>query len=53
MKFVRAPGVKRGERQDDQIHYLLHRAAKEQTAHQRVFPQKAQPDACTVVHSSG
>jgi hypothetical protein len=29
LQFVRAPGVKRGERAYDKIHYLLHRSAKE------------------------
>src|SRR5882672_3925249 len=51
MKFVRASGVKRGEGQNEKIHYLLHRGAKEQTAHQRVLRQKSQPTACRVVNS--
>src|SRR5579859_5182173 len=51
MKFVRAPGVKRGERQNDKIHYLFHRSAKEQAAHQRVLQHETQPAACRVVNS--
>ena len=34
--------MKRGERQNDEIHYLLDRGAKEQTAHQRVLGHKTQ-----------
>src|SRR6266436_2548107 len=51
MKFVRAPCVKRGERQNDKIHYLLHRGPKEQTTHQWVLRQKNQTAACRVVNS--
>ena len=51
VKFVRAPGVKSGERQNDKIHYLFHRGAKEQAAHQRVLRHKAQLAACRVVNS--
>jgi hypothetical protein len=40
MKFVRAPGVKSGERQNDKIHDLFDRGAKEQAAHQRVLRHK-------------
>src|SRR5467141_4065274 len=51
VEFVRAPGVKRGERQNDKIHDLFHRGAKEQTAHQRVLRHKTQLAACRVVNS--
>src|SRR6267378_8607047 len=51
MKFVRAPGVKREERQNDKVHYLLHCGAKEQTTHQRVLLHKNQPAACRVINS--
>src|SRR5580704_10122106 len=51
MKCVRAPRVKRGERQNDQSHYLFHCGAKEQAAHQWVFLQKTQPAARRVVNS--
>src|SRR6266852_8207382 len=51
MKFVRASCVKRGERQNDKIHYLFHRGAKEQPANQWVLRHKTQPAACRVVNS--
>jgi len=51
MKFVGAPRVKRGEGQNNKIHYLLHCGAKEQTAHQRVLLHKNQPAACRIVNS--
>ena len=40
MKFVGTSGVKRRERQDDQVHYLFNCSAIEQATHQRVLPQK-------------
>jgi hypothetical protein len=49
MKFVRTPGVERGERQDDKIHYLFNGGAKEQATHQWVFRQETQPAAGRVV----
>ena len=33
------------------IHYLFHRGAKEQAAHQRVLLQETKPAACRVVNS--
>jgi len=53
VQFLRSPGVKRRERQDNKIHYFLDRATKEQTAHQRMFLQKNQPDAGSVVNRRG
>src|SRR5579872_1552682 len=50
MEFVRAPGMKGGERQDNKIHNLLHGTTKEQSADQRMFLQKSEPTACTVVN---
>src|SRR5260370_38752773 len=50
MKFIWAPGVKRGERQNDKIHYLLHRGAEEQAAHKWVLIHKTQPAARSVVN---
>ena len=40
MKCVRAPGVKRGKRQNYVTHYQFNGDAKEQAAHQRVLLQK-------------
>src|ERR1700722_2647837 len=53
MKFIRASRVKRGERQDDQSHYLFHRGAKEQAAHQWVLNQETELAACRVVDNRG
>src|SRR6266852_4119698 len=53
VKFVRASGVKRGERQNDIAHYQFNRNAIEQAAHQRVLLQKGQPAACRVVNCRG
>src|SRR5882672_6083051 len=50
-KCVRAPRMKCGERQNDKIHYLLNRTAKEQAAHYWVLLQKNQLAACRIVHS--
>jgi hypothetical protein len=49
MKFVRASGVKGGERQDDQIHYFFNRRAIEQSAHERVLDQEIQLAAGCIV----
>src|ERR1700732_4381477 len=51
MKFVRAPFVKRGERQNDVTHYHLNCGTKEQAAHQRVLLQKNQSAACREVNT--
>jgi len=51
MKFVGAPGVKRGEGQNDKIHYLLNRGAKEQATYHRVFRHKTQLAAYRVINS--
>ena len=37
VKFERASGMKRGQRQNNKSHYLINRGAIEQAAHQRVF----------------
>src|SRR5438445_10205128 len=50
MKFVRASCVKRGERQNDKIHYLFHRGAKEQPTNQWVLRHKTQPAARRVIN---
>ena len=51
MKLIRAPGVKRGERQNDITHYQFTRDAIEQAAHQRVLRQKNQCATGRVVNS--
>ena len=50
MKLVRAPCMKRGERQDDEIHYLLHRGTKKQTAHQWVLGHETELAARRLVN---
>src|SRR5258708_16642667 len=50
MKFVRALGVQRGERQNDETHYVFHCGTKKQTANQWVLLQKNQLAACPVVN---
>jgi hypothetical protein len=42
--------MKRGERQDDEVHDLFDRGAVKQTADQRMFFQEGQPAACGVVN---
>jgi uncharacterized membrane protein len=49
---IGATGVKRGERQNNQVHDLLDRSAKEKAAYQRVLFQKSQPAAGYVISGS-
>src|SRR5438105_7664633 len=50
VKFERASGMKRGQRQNNKSHYLIYRGAIEQSAHQRVFYQEPQLAAGRVVN---
>jgi hypothetical protein len=50
MQSVRTLGVKRGEWQNDKIHYLLDGGTEEQPAHNWVISQESQTAACRVVN---
>jgi hypothetical protein len=52
VQLVRPSCVKRGERQDDQIHYLFNRGAEEQATHQHVLLHETQSAAGRVVISA-
>src|SRR5450755_853508 len=51
-KLVRTPGVKRRDRQDDEIHYLFDRSAEEQATDQRILFQEWKLQTCPVINGS-
>src|SRR5579863_2525196 len=49
VKFIRAAGVKGGERKNDKVHDFLHRSAVKQPANERMLHQEYQAPAGRIV----